>query len=654
MPLRWMARSRVLLSRMLEASRMSAAARGGYWAAVRHQLAAARRFGIGPVARRVESVGRHGVVGEPGGPGGNDRGTADETQRYRDWIARTDRDDQTLFRRFGELGDGPLISVLMPVSGLPIEALEATIESVRNQRYRDWELCIVDDAGQDPAVTEGLERAAREDVRIRVLRRDEHGDVCTASNEALAMARGAFAALLDQGDTLHPFALYRVAQSVLEDPAVDLIYSDEDRIDDKGRRHAPHMKSAFNHELLLSQDYLSHLTVARTAMVREVGGFRPGFEGASGRDLVLRVLERIGPDRVRHLPFVLYHRRDIAHPVAAGGEVAEGGVEGSEVADGGAGPDAVAAACRTVEEYLARVGTPARVVAHPEYPGGLRPIFDLGRADAEVEIIVPTRDRLDLLGRCVESLRARTTYRHWRLCIVDNGSVEPATMAAFDDWRRDARIRILRVDEAFNFSRLNNLAVQSSSAEYVVLLNNDIEIGTPNWIEEMLSHASRPGVGCVGVRLWYPDGRLQHAGVVLGLAGIAGHPHNGLARGQPGYFGRAVLLQSYSAVTAACLMVRRDHYLAVGGLDERLAIAFNDIDFCLKIRALGLRNVWTPFAEHIHHESASRGAEDDPDKRSRFESEARRVRDTWGPLLDADPAYSPNLTLRRDDFTLQP
>jgi GT2 family glycosyltransferase len=355
---------------------------------------------------------------------------------------------------------------------------------------------------------------------------------------------------------------------------------------------------------------------------------REGLDDAEGHDLALRVVERVDAAQIVHVPRVLCH---------AGDAVDRGGGESSR---------------RAVSEHLARVGIAADVVQAPEAPAGMQRVrFAVPDPQPQVSIVIPTRDRADLLRACVEAILTRTTYAHYGIVIVDNGSTEESMRELLDQYRAKG-ITVIRDDAEFNYSALNNRAVAATSAEYVCLLNNDIEVLTPGWLEEMVSMAARPDVGAVGARLWYPDRRVQHAGLVLGIAGIVGYAHKLLLAGEPGYACRAILHQSFSALTAACLLVRKSVYEGVGGLDERLAVAFNDVDFCLRLREAGYRHVWTPYAEMIHTESSSRGPESTPEKARRLQEEIDLFRSRWGAKLQADPAYSPNLTLDAEDFSL--
>jgi GT2 family glycosyltransferase len=314
-------------------------------------------------------------------------------------------------------------------------------------------------------------------------------------------------------------------------------------------------------------------------------------------------------------------------------------------------PNAVAASRRAVQDHLKRIKVDAVVKPHPDIPFWNKILFSLPQELPSVEIIIPTRDKIELLKTCIDSILERTAYSNYHITIIDNGSTEPISHKQFDEWMKHALISIMRDDSPFNFSRLNNRAVYSCSSQYVCLLNNDIEIITPEWLDEMVSVALRPCVGCVGARLWYPDGKLQHGGVVLGIGGVAGHAHKYLRRGEVGYFGRAVSLQAFSCVTGAALLVKKSIYEEVGGLDEGLPVAFNDVDFCLRVMQAGYRNVWTPYAEMYHYESASRGHEDDSEKIKRFHNEIHFMSNRWGDMLLNDPYYSPNLTRVHEDFS---
>lgn len=555
------------------------------------------------------------------------------TAVYARWARRFDtldgEDRQLIRRHIAALRSPPLVSVLLPVYNTPEAWLRAAIESVRKQLYPHWELCIADDASNLPHIRPLLEAYAREDARIRVVLRAENGHISAASNSALELATGEFIALLDHDDELAEHALYMVITALEGDPRLDLIYSDEDKIDHSGRRFQPYFKPDWNPDLLLSQNCISHLGVYRTALVRQVGGFRVGFEGCQDWDLALRISEATDPKRIRHIPHVLYHWRVVRGSTSAGHEAK------SYVAD---------AARRAVAEHLVRSEAGGEALsAWGAYVRVRRP---LPQPAPKVSIIIPTRNGLRLIRRCVESVFVQTAYPDFELLIVDNQSDDPATLDYLDELRRRPQVRVLRYDAPFNFAAITNFAVKQAEGQLLCLLNNDTEAISPDWLAELTSHAVRPEVGAVGAMLYYPNDTIQHAGVIVGLGGIAGHWHVGAKRGMTGYFGRAALTQDLSAVTAACMMLRRSVFDEVGGMDEEhLPVAYNDIDLCLRIREKGYRIVWTPYAELYHHESASRGKDDTPEKCARFQRESDWMRARWGAWMENDPAYNPNLTL---------
>jgi glycosyltransferase involved in cell wall biosynthesis len=538
----------------------------------------------------------------------------------------------------------PLISVLVPVYNTPERWLVKAVESVQHQSYPNWELCLADDASPQAHVRPLLEKLAREDPRIKVTFREKNGHISACSNSALALATGEFVALLDHDDELTPHALFEVANLLNAKPATDYIYSDEDKIDEDGRRHEPYFKPDYLPDLFLAQNYTSHLSVYRTALVREVGGFRQGYEGSQDWDLALRVVDRSSPDRIRHIPKVLYHWRAIPGSTAL--LISEKNYP-------------LEAARRALTDHFARRGQPVTLEHVPGDHWRVR--YPLPDPAPTVSLIIPTRNGLKFLQRGVDSILEKTAYPSFEVIVMDNGSDDPATLAYLKKLsdgshpllRPGHAARVIRHDAPFNYSVINNRGVSEARGEIVGLLNNDLEVINPGWLEEMVAQAVRPGIGCVGAMLYYPNDTIQHAGVVVGLGGVAGHAFRDFPRATHGKFNRARLVQNYSAVTAACLLVRKSTYQQVGGLDEKdLAVAFNDIDFCLKVQAAGFRNLWTPFAELYHHESATRGADDNPEKAARFQREVETMLRRWGPVLTSDPAYNPNLTLELNDFSL--
>jgi len=558
---------------------------------------------------------------------------------YRSWMPRFDTvDPAALQRDLRRLRRHPLISILVPVYNPDLPLLEAAIESIQGQLYPRWEICLADDASTDPAIRPFLEEKARKDRRIKLTFREKNGHISACTNSALQLATGEWCALLDQDDLVSQKALAFVALEIEQHPNAGLIYSDEDKIDVNGARSTPFLKTDWNPELFLGQNYINHLGVYRTSLLREIGGFREGFEGSQDYDLALRCIERLNPAQIRHIPRILYHWRAVAGSLAA-------------VVD--AKPYAKEAARRAIADHLKRRGLRGRVEPCPENVESHRVIYELPDPAPMVSVVIPTRDRVELVKQCIASVREKTDYPSLEVVVVDNGSTEPATLKFLSELEQDMGALVLRDNGAFNFSRLINRGVAAAKGEVLALLNNDIEAIERGWLREMVSHVARPGVGAVGARLWYPDGTLQHGGVILGLGGVAGHAFPRVPHGHPGYFNRAFLQQNVSAVTGACLVVRRKVFEEAGGFDETsLAISFNDVDFCLRLQAGGFENVWTPYANLIHHESASRGHQRAVEEQMQFVREATFMQRKWGIELLRDPFYNPNLTLNLPGFDL--
>ncbi len=529
----------------------------------------------------------------------------------------------------------PLISVLMPTYNAHLPWLDEAIASVRAQAYPNWELCIADDASTDPAIAARLAQVSATDQRIKHVLRPRNGHIAEASNSALAIASGDWIVLLDHDDLLTPDALYRVAKEITADPQLRLIYSDEDKIDAVGQRFAPYFKPDWNIDLFHSQNFYCHLSAYETALARSVSGFRKGFEGAQDYDLTLRCVERVAVKQIRHIPRVLYHWR--AHANSTAQEMTTK-------------PYAEVAAERALDEHFERTGVIAR---SERAPYGYRTHYALPSEPPLVSLIIPTRDALGLVRECIESIVRETRYPNYEIVLIDNGSTEKDALDYFEALRAQRGFSVVRDDGPFNYSALNNAAVKTARGELIGLINNDVTAISPEWLSEMVSIALQPGVGAVGAKLLYPDDTVQHGGVVLGIGQVAGHAHKHISRYEGGYFGRAFVTQSFSAVTAACLVVRKSAYLEVGGLDEEhLTVSYNDVDFCLRLREAGYRNVWTPYAELYHHESATRQHDMSPPQRERDERERTYMKQRWGALLQNDPAYSPNLTLHAEDFGL--
>ncbi|WP_313916708.1 glycosyltransferase family 2 protein [Tahibacter sp.] len=530
----------------------------------------------------------------------------------------------------------PKFSIVMPVYNTPEQWLELCIQSVIGQFYTNWELCIADDASTQPHVRAMLQRYAAQDSRIKVCFRENNGHIVHASNSALELADGEYIVLLDHDDELAPHALFMCAHALNERPQLKLIYSDEDKIDEQGRRFDPYFKPDWNPDLFRSQNMISHLGVYSAELVRAVGGFRPGFEGSQDYDLALRCIETLQAQEIGHVPHVLYHWRAIP---------------GSTALTSDAKSYARSAGVLALESHFARRGIAASV---EETTGGnYRVTYPLPAEPLPlVSLVIPTRDRVDLLRVCVDGLLNGTDYPNLEIIIANNQSSEAETLIYFEQLRSDPRVRVVDYDEPFSFSGINNYAVAQARGEIIGLINNDIEVIEPGWLREMVSHAVRPEIGAVGAMLYFPDDRIQHAGVILGLGGIAGHAYLCKPRNSQGQMNRACVVQNLSCVTAACLLLRKSVYDEVHGLDEGLRVAFNDTDFCLRIREAGYRNLWSPWAQLYHHESASRGQEDSPEKLARFNGEVDFMRKRWGDMIEQDPAYNPNLSLTIESFAL--
>lgn len=561
--------------------------------------------------------------------------------RYNKWISYFDYSDDdraAVLGRINRLENKPLISVLMPVYNTPPKLLDEAIESVVNQLYGNWELCIADDASPGKWVRPQLEKWLERDTRIKVAFRTENGHIAEATNSAFALVTGDYVALLDHDDILRPHALAEVAFALDQNPGAELIYSDEDKIEEDGqRRFDPFFKPEWNPDLFLSQNYLNHLTVHRAANIRAVGGWRKEFNGSQDYDLNLRIINVIDPEQIVHIPKILYHWRLTAQSMAQD--------EGSKSY---AVDNAVKALQSFVDQWHVK-GNVEQITGTNWY----RIRYEVPTPAPLVSLIIPTRNGYTILKSCIDSIIEKTTYTNYEIIIVDNNSDDQQTIDYMKELDEAGKARVLPYPHPFNYSAINNFAVRHAKGTVLGLVNNDIEVISPDWLTEMVGLSMRPGVGCVGAKLYYPNNTVQHAGVIVGLGGVAGHSHKYFDRSARGYFGRLRVTHNVTAVTAACLIVRKEIYDEVGGLDEtNLKVAFNDVDFCMKVAFAGHFNVWTPFAELYHHESITRGAEDDPVKQARFMGEVQFMKAKWGSALAQDRHYSPNLTLKYEDFSI--
>ena len=574
---------------------------------------------LGPVSRRIYARYRTRI------------------DNYQVWIQNydtlSDSDRDILNKAIKKFAHNPLISVILPVYNTPKEWLVKAIESVRNQIYPHWELCISDDASTLPHIKIVLDEYSRIDSRIHVVYRETNGHISANSNTALTLASGEFIALLDSDDELPEHALFWVAHEINRHPNVDLIYSDEDKISEDGIRFSPYFKPDWNPALMLSQNTFSHLGVYRRSLVEEVGGFRLGFDGSQDWDLVLRCSEKTHPERIRHIPRILYHWRTIP---------------GSTAVSTNEKPYAWMAGKRAIEEYLERTGTPGIVT--PKLGGHHQVSYLSNGYFPKVSIIIPSTCKLKLLKPCVYSLLSRTSFPNFEIFLVVNevSFAVPEQAEFLNGIGADPRVKVLVYgDQPFNYSKLNNWAIAQSKSSLLCLMNDDTEIITGDWLEKLVIRVQLPGVGAVGPMLIYPDNRVQHAGIILGLGGPAGHQFTGILKGEGGYFGRAGLEQDLSCVTAACLVLRREAFYEVGGFNEGLPVAFNDVDLCIRIRKAGWRILWTPEVELYHYEGASVGKHDSATRKdlSNFKTEVDLMRTLWGETLVNDPFYNPNLSL---------
>lgn len=557
-----------------------------------------------------------------------------DTLQYRRWIARHEPKPAELKQqRRGQFARRPLISVIVPVYNTPRQFLEEMIRSVAEQTYSHWELCIADGGSTADCIQPVLRRFA-DDARIRMVRLDTNRGIAGNTNAALAMACGDFVTFLDHDDVLAPFALYEVVAAINRQPEADMFYSDEDKLDESGRRVDPCFKPDWSPDMLRSHNYVCHLLTIRRSVVEDLGGIREGFDGAQDFDLVLRASEKAR--QIVHIPKVLYHWRMHAQSTAANTDSKRYLVEAGR---------------RALSEHLARMQTPA-AVTEGHIPGVYRVIYHLPRQPL-VSILIPNRDSVAMLSRCLDSI-ALSSYANCEVIVLENNSEQSETRSFYRRLERERRARIVPWHKPFNYAAVNNFGAAHASGEVLLFLNNDIEAINPDWLELMVKHALRPEVGAVGAKLYYPDDTIQHAGIVVGMGGVAGHAHLHFPRSATGYMDRLQLPHNCSAVTGACLMTRREVFEKAGGFDEGFVLSFNDVDLCLQIQALGYRVLWTPEAELYHFESKTRGYEDTPEKLARFRREYQRFIAKWGKFLEAgDPFYNPNFRLDRADYALR-
>ena len=527
----------------------------------------------------------------------------------------------------------PLISLVIPVYNPPPRIFQETLDSVLAQSYANWECCLANGDPSNTAVKDLIDEYAGKDDRFKVVHLEQNLGIAGNTNVAITMATGTYVGFLDHDDLIAPFALFEVVRRLVSDPGIDLFYSDEDNMNMKGVRYGPFFKPDFSPDFLRSVNYMCHFLVVRKTLGDEVGWIRSGFEGAQDYDFILRESERAR--RIERIPMMLYHWRS---------------VQGSTAADSNAKPYAGPSGIRAIEEHLQRMNLPgkAETITMPTW---YRVKYEISGYPL-VSIIILNRDHPEDLGKLVTSILEKSTYTNYELLVVENNSTLPTTFQLYDELRnRDQRIRILEWQNPFNYSAVNNWAATQANGEVLLFLNNDIEVITPTWIEEMLMHAQRQDVGTVGAKLYFPNNTIQHAGVIVGIGDVAGHAYKGFTRDMTGHGGQLMMVHNTAANTAACLMVRRDLFKQVGGFDENYILAYGDVDLCLKVLEAGYVNVWTPFSELYHHESKTRGYERSPEQLARYRNEVFYFKQRWGEFMQrGDPYYNPNLSKEREDF----
>lgn len=528
----------------------------------------------------------------------------------------------------------PLISILVPVYNTPEEFLKQMIQSVRKQTYANWELCIANANPSNKQVAEILRLAVEKDSRIKVIDVPQNKGISQNTNEVLKISSGEYIGLLDHDDLLTPDALYEVVGTLNKEERPEVIYSDEDKVTtDLSEHFKPHMKPDFNLDLLRSNNYICHFFVAKKSLIDKVGAFNPEYNGAQDYDLILRCTEEA--NEVAHIPRILYHWR--VHKAST----SDNPISKMYAYDAGK--------C-AIEANLKRMDTEG-YVTHTKIFGFYRTHYKV-QGNPLISIIIPNKDQKDTLEQCLLSIE-KSSYKNYEIIIVENNSEDENTFRYYEKIKSDT-VKVVYWDKEFNYSAINNFGVQHAKGDYILLLNNDVKVINEDWLEEMLSHCQRREVGIVGAKLYYPDDTIQHAGIIIGIGGVAGSIFVGMNKKYSGYLHKACIQQDLSAVTAACMMIKRSVYEEVGGLNEKLKVAFNDVDFCLRVRRAGYLIVYNPYVELYHYESKTRGAEDSKEKVRRFQSEIEYMRSHWLDLLkNGDPYYNPNLTLTKWDYSLK-
>lgn len=532
----------------------------------------------------------------------------------------------------------PLISIVIPVYNPPIDFFKKALDSVIKQIYTNWEICIADDCSTDEEVKEVIEEYRKKYDNIKVVYRTENGHISKASNSAIELAEGEYTLLLDQDDELKENALFEIVKLINQKPNADLIYSDEDKIDENNIHSAPHFKPDWSPDSLLSRNYICHVSVFKTSQLKEIGGFRVGFEGSQDHDLLLRYTEKYS--NIYHIPEILYHWRIHEYSVAS--------TEGAK-------PYAYRAAQIAISEALERRGYKANIGFLDGFVG-YTVRLEIKKQNDLVSIIIPTKDKQKYLEQCIDSIVNLSEYRNFEIILIDNNSSEKGFFKLIDKYKNQKNFKFIYVrdEKAFNFSRLMNLGREHANGEYILLLNNDTQVISPDWMNAMIEHAQRPEIGVVGCKLLFDDDTVQHAGVVIGLGGVASHAFLGDYVDEPGYFHYKKLLNNYSALTAACILMRTSVYDEVNGFNEEFVVEYNDVDFCLKVIEKGYRNLYVPHVSLYHYESISRGhPHATSEGYKRHVKEVNLFRKKWMKYVEHDPCYNPNLTRDGVHFTLK-
>lgn len=530
----------------------------------------------------------------------------------------------------------PLLSIVVPAYRTPEEFLEQMMDSLLAQSYENWELCIANGSPEDDRMQKVLREYTKKDSRIRVKNLEENLGIAGNTNAALAMASGEFVGLLDHDDLLAPNALYEVADRIVADEQTDVLYTDEDKVTTDLKEHfQPHFKPDFSIDLLRSNNYICHFFVVRRTLLEKTGGFRREFDGAQDYDFIFRCTE--AAEKIVHIPEVLYHWRTHKESTA------DNPVSKMYAFEAGK---------RAIESHLERCREQG-VVSHTKDMGFYRVDYPV-QGSPLVSVVIPNKDHSDMLMRCVNSIKEKTTWKNYEIIIAENNSVQKETFDCYQKLQEDSRIRVITWEGEFNYSAINNFAVREARGEYLLFLNNDVEVISEGWMTFMLGNCQREEVGIVGAKLYYPDDTIQHAGTIIGIGGIAGHAFLNMPRSRTGYLHKASIQLNVSAVTAACMMMKRSVFESLQGFEERLSVAFNDVDLCLRTVQAGYLVVYLPWAQLYHYESRSRGAEDSEEKIRRFQGEIEFMRSRWiGLLKSGDPYYNKNLTLSKWNYSLR-